>query len=151
MQGYGNNQSCKKDSLNEWMNQQHRNNPTIVLTQEMWEKTDGNTRIGKNGALFISNSNKIDESQVRGGVGIILSRKAEKAWKRAGQPDPIKPNSVAKTARNIALELHFLDSRKRTQKIFVISTYLPCSDKKYSEEDLEETLEQLQDLINQCP
>ena len=83
-----------------------------------------------------------------GGVSIALSKSAQKAWKRAGQPDPIRPGWVAKIARNIGLELHFLDSKKKIIKLFVISTYLPCS--TYDDNEFDETLEQLQNIINKC-
>ena len=47
------------------------------------------------------------------GEGVVLSTIAQSVWKRAGQPDPIKPTLVAKTVRNIALELHFLDRKAK--------------------------------------
>ena len=73
----------------------------------------------------------------------------QKAWKRAGQPDPITSRKVTKTARNIGLELHFLDLKTTTIKLFVTSAYLPCS--TYSDIDFDETLEKLHNIINKCP
>ena len=58
---------------------------------------------------------------------------------------------VAKTTHNVGLEMHFLDTLGKTIKFFVISTYIPCSDKKYSDEDFDETLDELQVLIKRCP
>ena len=43
----------------------------------------------------------------------------------------------------------YLDSKKKTIKLFVISTYLPCS--TYSDNDFDETLEQLKNIINKYP
>merc|ERR1712125_79570 len=43
-------------------------------------------------------------------------------------------------------ELHFKET-----KVFLISTYMPCADKKYTDEEFESTLNQVQELINQCP
>ena len=80
---------------------------------------------------------------------MALSKVAQKSWKRAGQPDPITSRKGAKTARNIGLELHFLYSKKKTIKLFVISTYLQCS--TYSDNNFDKTLEQLQNIINKCP
>ena len=80
--------------------------------------------------LFLSHGYEKEQDESRsanGGVAIALSVVAQKAWKRAGQPDPIRPRKVARTARNIGLELHFLDSKKKIIKLMVISTYLPCS------------------------
>ena len=60
--------------------------------------------------LFISHGYEKEQDESRnanGGVAIALSKVAQKSWKRAGQPDPIRPRKVARTARNIGLELHF--------------------------------------------
>jgi len=91
-------------------------------------KEGGETTIDD--VLFLSHGYKKEQDEsgnANGGVSIALSKVAQKAWKRAGQPDPIRSRKVARTARNIGLELHFLDSKKKIIKLLVISTYLPCS------------------------
>ena len=149
VRGYSKNQSCKLDHIASLINE--RDTPTIYLIQETWMSEEGGeTTIDD--VLFISHGYEKEPDEVRsanGGVCIALSKAAQKAWKRAGQPDPITSKKLAKTARNIGLELHFLDSKKKTIKLFVISTYLPCS--TYSDSDFDETLEQLQNIINKCP
>ena len=66
---------------------------------------------------------------------------------RSNRPNQTRKSS--KTARNIGLKLHFLDSREKIIKLFVICTHLPCS--TYSDKDSSETLEQLQNMINTYP
>ena len=126
VKGCSGKQSCKLDHIANMISK--RDTPTIYLIQETWMSEDGITLIDD--VLFISHGYDKEPDEIRranGGVCIALSRASQKAWKRAGQPDPITPGQVAKTVRNIELELHFLDSKKKTIKLFVISTYLPCS------------------------
>ena len=152
MQGYGGGQRDKKDLIRNWI-KRHDRTPTIILTQETWENNDDTETDKDDGILFFSNGKKKDDGnpRVKGGVGIILSKAAEEAWKKAGQPDPIRGQTVAKTTRNVGIEMQFEDTFKRKIKLFVISTYIPCSDKKYSDEDFNETLDELQTLIERCP
>ena len=128
-----------------------RDTPTIYLIQETWiSKEDDRTNIDD--ILFISHGYKKEPNEIQsanGGVCIVLSKVAQKVWKRAGQPDAITSRKVAKIARNVGLELHFLDSEKKIIKLFVIPTYLPCS--MYSDGDFDKTLEPLQNIINKCP
>ena len=152
VQGYGGGQRDKKDLIRNWI-KQHDRTPTIILTQETWENNDDTETDKDNGILFFSNGKKKDDGNphVRGGVGIVLSKTAEEAWKRAGQPEPIRGQTVAKTTRNVGIELQFEDTFRKKIKLFVISTYIPCSDKKYSDEDFNETLDELQTIIERCP
>ena len=149
VKGCSGKQADKLDHIANMIN--NRKTPTIYLIQETWMSEEkGETLIDD--VLFISYGCEKEPDETRaknGGVSIALSKSAQKAWKRAGQPDPIRPGRVAKTARNIGLELHFLDSKKKIIKLFVISTYLPCS--TYDDNEFDETLEQLQNIINQCP
>lgn len=149
VKGCSGKQADKLDHIANMIN--NRKTPTIYLIQETWMSEEkGETLIDD--VLFISYGCEKEPNETRaknGGVSIALSKSAQKAWKRAGQPDPIRPGRVAKTARNIGLELHFLDSKKKIIKLFVISTYLPCS--TYDDNEFDETLEQLQNIINQCP
>ena len=128
VQGYGGGQRDKKDLIRNWI-KQHDRTPTIILTQETWENNDDTETDKDNGILFFSNGKKKDDGNphVRGGVGIVLSKTAEEAWKRAGQPEPIRGQTVAKTTRNVGLELQFEDTFRRKIKLFVISTYIPCT------------------------
>ena len=123
----------------------------MYFIQETWmSREKGETTIDN--VLFLLHGYEKEQDESRnayGGVAIALSVVAQKAWKRAGQPDPIRPRKVARTARHIGLELYFLDSKKEIMKLLVISTYLPCS--TYSDKDFNETLEQLQEIINKCP
>ena len=127
-----------------------RDTPTIYLIQETWMSEEkGETTIDDVHFISYGYEKEHDETRANGGVCIALSKAAQKAWKRAGQLDPIRPGKVAKTVRIIRLELHFLDSKKKIIKLLVISTYLPCS--TYSDEDFNKTLEQIQVIINKCP
>jgi hypothetical protein len=68
------------------------------------------------------------------------------AWKLAGQPDPICPGKIAGATRIMVLELHFRDNADKMNKLFVISTYLPCS--SYTNNKYEATLAE---LVKQTP
>eukprot|EP00980_Cylindrotheca_fusiformis_P021013 scaffold8028_cov81-Cylindrotheca_fusiformis.AAC.1 len=146
VQGYTNNQACKKDHIASFLNKDKKSKATIYLVQETWEKDNNTTEV--EGCLFLSNGNP-ENTRKHGGVGIILSPEAVKAWERAGQPEPIRPPPVASATRSIAIEIKMEDKKKKEMKIFLISTYLPCS--SFSDEDFEETLNQLQFLIDKCP
>jgi len=80
----------------------------------------------------------------------MLAPLAIAAWKRAGSPSPIKL-MCAKAARLIGVELHFLDEKQRTMKIFVISAHMPHSDEKtYTDEDYEDCITQLIGMMSLC-
>ena len=134
VRGYSKNQSCKLDHIASLINE--RDTPTIYLIQETWMSEEGGeTTIDD--VLFISHGYEKEQDESRnanGGVAIALSNVAQQAWKRVGQPDPIRPRKVARTARNIGLELYFLDSKKKIIKLLVTYTYLPCS--TYSDKSL---------------
>jgi hypothetical protein len=49
----------------------------------------------------------------------------------------------------MVLELHFCDNTNETNKLFVISTYLPCS--SYTNNEYEATLEELDKIMRKCP
>ena len=105
IRGCSKNQLCKLDHISNMINKQ--DTPTIYLIQETWMSKDDVQNI--NDILFISHGYEKEPDEVRsanGGVCIALSKAAQKAWKRAGQPDPITSKKLAKTARNIGLELH---------------------------------------------
>ena len=106
--GLTNLQACKKDCIAQWLIAQK--DPAIYLMQETWEKD--NKSIEVEGCLFISNGNETT-TRKRGGVGAALSPAAVKAWKKAGQPEPIRPPPVAEATRTMAIELHFEDSKRK--------------------------------------
>ena len=86
----------------------------------------------------------------KGGVAIALSPKAIDAWKRAGQPEPIRPKCTDNQAsRIIAMELHLVDQAQKVDKIFVVSAYLPCS--SYSDDCYDQILTQLEEVIQRKP
>ena len=91
-----------------------------------------------------------EDQEKRSGVGIMLAPLAIAAWKCAGSPSPIKL-MCAKAARLIGVELHFLDEKQRTMKIFVISAHMPHSDEKtYTDEDYEDCITQLIGMMSLC-
>jgi hypothetical protein len=88
----------------------------------------------------------------RGGVGIVLSPKAIKAWERAGQPDPIKSGNVAGRERTISIELHYLDGANQIVKYFLVSSYAPCTKQYDNTEEYKEYLLNLEEkILQKCP
>jgi hypothetical protein len=49
----------------------------------------------------------------------------------------------------MALELHFRDTANKTTKLFVVSTYLPCS--SYRNDEYKATLAELDRIMGKCP
>ena len=142
--GYAMTQTDKKNGIANYLNRQR--DPTVYLTQETWQKD--NETIELDNCLFLSNGNPQD-TRKNGGVGIVLSPQATKAWKKAGQPEPIRPDPVTSATRTMAINLHFKDARQKTVKTLFITTYFPTT--SYDVIEFEKTLDQLQVLINQCP
>ena len=126
---------------------QKKDDTTIMTTQETWEDDDNTLTI--EGSTFISYRKKETKNRKRSGVGIILSKKATKAWKEAGAPEPVRPGEIAQATRNIGIEIHINDARGKKIKLYIISTYLPCT--QYSEEEYDDTIQQLQTMIDQRP
>ena len=92
------------------------------------------------------------------GVGIVLGPRATRAWKLAGEKDPVTytPSQASKgkgrkkpVGRMIALELHFIDAYKQKMKLLVISAHLPHSG--YSDVDYQACLNKLGEWIENCP
>ena len=77
---------------------------------------------------------------------MVVFPEETKARGVAGELEPTKPHNIDKATRDIALELHFKDSKNRTVKIYAISLYLPCL--LYNNNEYKVTLKQLQYLIN---
>ena len=115
IKGCSKNQSYKLDYIANMINKQ--DTPTIYLIQETWMSEEkGETLI--NDVLFISYGYEKEIDEIRSansGVYIPLLETAQMAWKRVGQPDPIRLGKILKTARNIRLELHFqIQKRKQS-------------------------------------
>jgi Endonuclease-reverse transcriptase len=139
---------AKKDHIANWLNKNETT--TVFLAQETWDKDDTTTEI--EGVLFLSNGATCKNNNRRhGGCGIVLSKKAAAGWKLAGQPDPIKPGLIANSIRNIGVEIHLPDKRGKILKFLFISTYLPHSGNKYTQKDYNDTLQQIQIIIDKCP
>jgi hypothetical protein len=134
----------KPDQIAELLNK--KKGPTVLLLQENHSTKNDDFII--NGVQFLLSGAEPDNRE-RGGVGIVLSKEANRAWMRAGQPQPIRPGKVVGNTRNIGLELHFVDKKGKTCKYFVISTYLPCT--LYSDDQYELVLEQLEEVLKKCP
>jgi hypothetical protein len=87
----------------------------------------------------------------RGGVGLVLSPRAIKAWELAGQPDPIKSGNITGRERTISIELHYLDGADQDVKYFVVSSYAPCTG-QHSDEDYTDYLHNLEEkILQRCP
>jgi hypothetical protein len=104
--------------------------------------------IYKSTTFFFSHGAK-SNTCTKGGTVIILSPLVVQTWKLAGQPDPIQPGKIAGATRVMALELHFRDNTNKTTKLFVISTYLPCS--SYRNNEYKATLAELDRIMGKCP
>jgi Reverse transcriptase (RNA-dependent DNA polymerase)/Endonuclease-reverse transcriptase len=140
--------TSKKDQIAYQLNSS--NQPTVFLSQETWDNDKTTTEI--DGVLFLSNGTKNDNNNERqGGCGIVLSKPAVEGWKLAGQPEPIRPQKVANTARMIGVEVHLPDKKGKMLKFFFISVYMPHSGNKYTTNNYNETLLQLQDTIDKGP
>ena len=68
-----------------------------------------------------------------GGVGIILSPRAFKAWKEAGQEAPHLSGIIAGTTRFIGTTLRFIDQNEKPMDIFISSIYHPSDKSNPSE------------------
>ena len=68
-----------------------------------------------------------------------LSEVAQKAWKRAGQPDPIRPRRVAKQRETSDSNYIILDSKTKIIKLLIMSIYLLFS--IYNDRDFDKTLQ----------
>jgi hypothetical protein len=145
VRGYHGLSSYKKDHIANYI-EKRPEETIIILTQETWENNDTTTKL--NNTLFFSHGDNADNRE-KGGVGIILSPKAVNAWKRAGQPDPIRPGKIVGNTRIMAMELHFEDNAKQICKIFFITAYLPCS--SYLDEEYENSLRHLKEVLRRCP
>jgi exonuclease III len=126
--------------------QQDDYNTTVLLTQETWAKDDGDIKI--DGTISFSHGSET-EGRAKGGVGNVLSPKAVHEWKRAGQPDPVRPGATAKSCRIIGLKISVQDQANKPMTIFLISVYMLCS--SYTDEEYDETLEQLREIIQNRP
>jgi hypothetical protein len=140
--------TSKRDQIAYQLNS--TNETTVFLSQETWDNDKTTTKI--DGVLFLSNGTKNDNNNARqGGCGIVLSKPAVEGWKLAGQPEPIRPQKVANTARMIGVELHLPDKKGKILKFFFILVYMPHSGSKYTTNDYNDTLLQLQDTLDKCP
>jgi exonuclease III len=146
VRGYSSEQSSSKKDHIVRILKTFSDTPSILFTQETW--SDNDTDLEIDNVLFFSHG-ATPNNRTKGGVGIILSPLATLAWKLAGQPPPIRPGKIAGATRAMALELHFRDNASKITKLFVISAYLPCS--SYKNDEYENTLEELDKLMRQCP
>jgi exonuclease III len=62
--------------------------------------------------------------------------------------DPIRPGKIAGATQVMSLELHFHDTANKINKLFAISTYLPCSSCKNNQ--YEATLAELDKILRKC-
>ena len=99
----------------------------VFLVQEMW--LTGNWEKNINGVTIIHHGpDKPTSQRGSGGVAILLSPKAKRAWAAAGRPDPIRPGPLGDSnARFIGIHLLFRPRRNQTQRIFIGNTYAPHS------------------------
>jgi hypothetical protein len=138
----GENSIGKRDEIAHSMKE---HNVDVACLQETWTSEDEVLLI--HGHQFILHGGPSN----RGGVGLVLSPKAIKAWERAGQPDPIKSGNVAERERTISIELHFLDGARQIVKYFVVSSYAPCAE-HYTAEDYSDYLLNLEEkILQKCP
>ena len=124
----------------------------VVLLQHTSAQKDDQPEtdaLAQEGMRMFVHGAEQENNHIHGGVGIILSRKAIKAWKEAGSPDPITSGIFSGTARYMSLDLNWKDSRERTLQYRVISLYMPTS--KYPAEEYTAVLESLEkDVLSGC-
>ena len=121
----------------------------IYCVQETGGKNDEPFPVQNHLFIIHGHDSKRQIKVTRGGVAIILSPNAQLAWKRAGQPEPIRANILSSAARIIGLELHFNNYLNKRIKLFIISAYLPCS--AYDTTDYELALAALEQIIQSRP
>jgi hypothetical protein len=146
IRGYSSETSSSKKDHIVWILNTFSETPTILFTQEMW--SDNNTNLAIDNTLCFSHGAK-SNNRTKGGIGIILSPLVVQAWKLSDQPDPICPETLAGSSQVMALECHFHDNANKTNKLFVILTYLPCSSHKNNE--YEATLAEVDKIMRKCP
>lgn len=133
------NASWKKDVLaNDLSNTK---TPTIVLTQETWEKHDDVLEID---GFFFSRKQRKEKRRSRN-----CTQQTSNCTLEKGQPDLIRPGPIAGSCRAIGLALKFTDAAGKTVTIFVISTYLPCL--TFEDDKYDARISQVKELMAQKP
>jgi exonuclease III len=78
------------------------------------------------GVTFINHG--VEKGNNKGGVAILLNRRAEKAWNAAGRPDPYKSGALAvDNTRILMIELLFQPRKRQSTRLLVTSVYAPQS------------------------
>jgi exonuclease III len=99
-------------------------NIDIYLLQETWIYEDIETNV--RGITVINHG--VKKGSNKGGVAILLNKRAENAWNAAGRPEPYKSGALAgDNSRILMIELLFQPKKKQSTRIFVASVYAPQS------------------------
>ena len=87
----------------------------VVLLQHASAQKDDQpetTAMSREGMRMFLHGAEQENNHIHGGVGIVLSRRAVKAWKEAGSPGPTTSGMLfSGTARHMSLDLNWKDSR----------------------------------------
>jgi hypothetical protein len=93
----------------------------IYLIQETWLEGSKDFTIGE--ITFLMHAQETQQGRGRGGVAIALSKKAQKAWDKAGntiiKPDVAANGTVRMMSINIVVQLgHFLTDGRLGERIY---------------------------------
>ena len=106
----------------------------VMFIQETNGHVDEETHIYYH--LLLTHGTSIDRKKIaRGGIGFLLSPNAQKTWKAAGQPNPIRAGKIAHTARIMGIILLYKNHKGKHNLLFIITYYFPCtgwSDKDFA-------------------
>jgi hypothetical protein len=102
----------------------HEKNIDIYLLQETWIYRDMEVNI--RGITFINHG--VEKGNNKGGVAILLNKRAEKGWNAAGRPDPYKSGTLAgDNTRILMIELLFQPRKRQSTRLLIASVYAPQS------------------------
>jgi hypothetical protein len=118
----------------------------IYLIQETWLEGSDDFAIG--GITFLMHAQEKQQGRGRGGVAIALSKKALKAWDKAGNTI-IKPDlAVDGTVRMMSIDIA-VPSNKTWETLSIFNVYAPPSD--YDEHQIDHFWESLEQEISKKP
>jgi exonuclease III len=96
----------------------------VYLLQETWIYEDMEIEI--RGITLINHG--VQKGNNKGGVAILLNKRAVKAWNVAGRLELYKSGTLARdNTRFLMIELLFNTKKKQSTRIFVASIYAPQS------------------------
>ena len=125
------------------------NDVDVYLIQETWLEGDQD-HWNINGITFFTHApEKQSSGRGRGGLAIALSKRAMKAWERAGKKDLLRHGVMDDTTRIMAIDLK-VPAGNSFECITIFNVY-PPSTHRNSEEVVEDFWTQLEDEIARTP